>query len=66
MDISYNQVAGATDFFAKLSTKQKSNIDFLSSHPAPAKRVKEINKIIKENKYSFGSTTPLPEVLQLN
>ena len=44
LDKTYNQVAGATDFFAALSKKRKSNLDFLASHPAPAKRVKELKK----------------------
>ncbi|MGL6343477.1 MAG: M48 family metalloprotease, partial [Waterburya sp.] len=61
---TYNQVAGATDFFTKLSRKQKSNLDFLASHPAPAKRVKEIKKLIEQNQYSLGSLTPLPETLK--
>ncbi|MGB5633076.1 MAG: M48 family metallopeptidase [Waterburya sp.] len=66
LDKVYNQVAGATDFFTTLSVQQKSNLDFLSSHPAPVKRIKEINKLIKQNKYSLGSLTPLPETLKLD
>ena len=65
LDKTYNQVAGATDFFAALSKKRKSNLDFLASHPAPAKRVKELKKLIKENKYRQGSLTPLPKTLRL-
>jgi predicted Zn-dependent protease len=65
LDKTYAQVAGATDFFAKLGKKQKSNLDFLATHPAPAKRVKEIDKLIKENKYTLGSLSPLPETLKL-
>ena len=64
LDKTYNHVAGATDFFAKLSNKQKSNLEFLSSHPAPAKRVKEIKKLIEQNKYSLGTVAPLPETLK--
>ncbi len=66
LDKTYNQVSGATDFFVKLSQKRKSSLDFLSSHPAPAKRVKEIKKLIKQNNYNLGSVTPLPESLKLN
>ncbi len=62
---TYNHVAGATDFFTKLSKKQNSNLDFLASHPAPAKRVKAIKKLIKQNKYSLDSLTPLPTSLKL-
>jgi predicted Zn-dependent protease len=66
LDKTYSHVAGSTDFFKKLSQKQKSNFDFLASHPAPGKRVKEINQLIKENKYRVGSVTPLPKTLQLD
>ena len=63
---NYNHVSGATDFFTRLSKKHKSNLDFISSHPAPVKRVKEINKLISQNNYSLGSLQPLPESLQLD
>jgi predicted Zn-dependent protease len=63
---TYGQVAGSTDFFHKLSQEQKSNFDFLASHPAPGKRIKEINELIKANKYSVGDLTSLPETLQLD
>jgi predicted Zn-dependent protease len=66
LDKTYNQVAGSTDFFNRLSKKQKNNFDFLASHPAPAKRVKEINRLIKENQYNLGSVTPLPKTLKLD
>lgn len=66
LDKTYGQVAGSTEFFNKLSQEQKSNFDFFASHPAPAKRVKEINQLIKKNNYSVGSVTPLPETLQLD
>lgn len=64
LDKTYNHVTGATDFFAKLKAKQKSNLDFLSSHPDPAKRIKTIKKIINQNKYKLGSLTPLPTALK--
>ena len=64
LDQTYSQVAGATDFFTKLSQKRQANFDFLSSHPAPKNRVREIKKLIKQNSYSYGSLTPLPETLK--
>jgi len=64
LDKTYQNVAGATDFFEKLSKKEKSDFDFLSSHPASKKRVKEIKKLIQKNGYSLGSLTPLPEILR--
>ncbi|MEM8719969.1 MAG: M48 family metallopeptidase [Cyanobacteria bacterium P01_G01_bin.39] len=63
---TYGQVAGATDFFQKLSKKHTSNYDFLASHPAPAKRVKAIKQLIKDNQYNIGSTTSLPKTLVID
>ena len=60
---TYQNVAGATAFFERLSQQEKSNFDFLASHPASKKRVKEIKKLIRKNGYSLGSLTPLPQVL---
>lgn len=60
----YGQVAGATDFFARMAEKQSSNWDFLASHPAPAKRVEALKALIKEKNYPIGEYTPLPEALQ--
>ena len=65
LDKTYNHVGGATYFFAKLSKRNKSQLDFLSSHPAPAKRVRELKKLIKQNDYSSSSVSPLPKVLKL-
>ena len=66
LDKTYQNVAGATDFFERLSKKEKSDFDFLSSHPASQKRVKEIKNLIQKNGYSFGSLTPLPETLRFD
>ncbi|OKH42825.1 peptidase M48, partial [Calothrix sp. HK-06] len=37
---TYGHVAGATDFFNRLSKQKNVDIEFLSTHPAPQKRVK--------------------------
>jgi len=66
LDKTYGQVAGSTDFFQKLAKESRRNFDFLASHPAPAKRVKEINKLIRENQYDTASLSPLPDSLKLN
>ena len=66
LDKTYGQVAGSTDFFKKLAKESKRDFDFLASHPAPAKRVKEINKLIKENGYDTETLTPLPDTLKMN
>ena len=63
LDQTYNHVAGATDFFSKLSNKEKSDFDFLSSHPALAERVKKLEQQIKSNNYKLGSINRLPKAL---
>jgi predicted Zn-dependent protease len=65
LDKTYHHVAGASDFFTKLSTKSKSNFDFLASHPAPVKRIAAIKKLIKQNNYRIGSVAPLPKTLSV-
>ena len=60
---TYGQVAGATDFFTRLSENIGANWDFLATHPAPAKRVVLLNKLIATKDYPLGEYTPLPEIL---
>lgn len=60
---TYGHVAGATDFFARMSKKQALDIDFLATHPAPARRVKEIQQLIKQRNYKVDQKLPLPPTL---
>lgn len=60
---TYGHVAGATDFFARLSQKQELNLDFLATHPAPGRRVKELQRSIKQRSYQVGEKLPLPQTL---
>ncbi|MEB3224996.1 MAG: M48 family metallopeptidase [Synechococcus sp.] len=60
---TYGQVAGATDFFEEMSQKVGANWDFLATHPAPAKRVKHLKKLIQQRGYPIGEYTPLPDIL---
>ncbi len=60
---TYGHVGGATIFFERMNRQDRQNISFLSTHPAPAKRVQAIQRIIKENNYKIGKLTPLPKVL---
>lgn len=60
---TYGHVAGATDFFARMSKKQKSDIDFLATHPAPARRVREIQKLIRQRNYKVEQKQPFPPTL---
>jgi predicted Zn-dependent protease len=61
---TYGHVAGATDFFARMSQKQGSDLDFLATHPAPGRRVKELQQLIKERSYTVDKKLPLPSTLQ--
>ena len=60
---TYDQVAGATDFFKRLSENVGADWDFLATHPAPAKRVEVLEELIRLNNYPIGKYTPLPELL---
>lgn len=60
---TYGHVAGATDFFARLSQEKRSGLAFLSSHPAPKKRVREIKQLIQAKDYEMGTLKPLPQTL---
>lgn len=59
----YGHAAGATDFFARLSRENNLDLAFLATHPAPRKRVKELEHLIKERNYQLRERSPLPETL---
>ncbi len=61
---TYGQVAGATDFFARLSQQDKAAIAFLATHPASRDRVQHLEQLIQQRQYSVGSRSPLPAALQ--
>ncbi|MDJ1184061.1 M48 family metallopeptidase [Roseofilum casamattae] len=61
---TYGHVAGATDFFARLSEERNQNWAFLASHPAPQKRVATLEKKIKQDQYPIRAKVPLPASLQ--
>jgi len=62
----YGHVAGATDFFARLAKQSGNDWDFLSTHPAPDRRVAKLQRQIKAQQYPIHSTRPLPETLKLS
>lgn len=62
---TYGQVAGSTDFFEKLIEKEALNWPILSTHPAPQKRVKQLQELIKKEGYQIGEKTPLPDSLMI-
>jgi len=62
----YGQVAGATDFFDRISKTPGANDAFLSTHPAPKKRVLELQRLTKQRGYRVGEKTPLPSSLTVD
>lgn len=60
---TYGHVAGATDFFARLSQQKGLDLAFLSTHPAPDKRVAELKRLIEQRHYQIGERSPLPKTL---
>jgi len=60
---TYGHVAGATDFFVRLSEEKRSGLAFLASHPAPKRRVEKIKQLIEANNYNIETLTPLPKSL---
>lgn len=62
---TYGHVAGATNFFVKMSQQKGADLAFLSTHPAPGKRVKELERLIKEYNYPVKEQSPLPKTLEI-
>ncbi|MBD1833496.1 M48 family metallopeptidase [Cyanobacteria bacterium FACHB-472] len=60
---TYGHVAGATDFFARMSRQKGVNFDFLTTHPAPGRRVKELQRLIEQKNYPVKERSPFPETL---
>ncbi len=60
---TYGHVAGATDFFARLSQQKGANLAFLSTHPASGKRVAKLKQSIEQRNYQIGERAPLPKTL---
>ncbi|MBF0339226.1 MAG: M48 family metallopeptidase [Nitrospirae bacterium] len=63
----YGHVAGASNFFERLS-KQDSTGPYaylLASHPYPLHRIKTLNNRIKQMNYPAGKLTPVPEELKI-
>ena len=62
---TYGHVAGATDFFNRLSQAGNNSISFLSSHPTSQKRIRELKLLIKQNNYLSLELSPLPKSLMI-
>ncbi|MBW4680094.1 MAG: M48 family metallopeptidase [Microcoleus vaginatus WJT46-NPBG5] len=63
LQATYQHVAGATDFFARLNRQSGMDFAFLASHPSPRNRVDRLNRLIKEHRYQMDKTNPLPTAL---
>lgn len=61
---TYKHVAGATDFFARLSQERGANYAFFSTHPAPLQRVAQLERLIKQKNYPVLARSPLPQALR--
>ncbi|MBD2058860.1 M48 family metallopeptidase [Oculatella sp. FACHB-28] len=59
---TYGHVAGATDFFKRLSQQEGANIDFLATHPNSNKRVQRLERAIAKG-HDLGERSPLPAPL---
>jgi predicted Zn-dependent protease len=60
---TYGQVAGATDFFSRLSQQPGADIDFLATHPGANRRVQRLQHLIQQQEYRSGTRSPLPSPL---
>ncbi len=60
----YGHVAGATDFFEKMSKKEKLGriMYYFTTHPYPENRVKNLEKKIQEKKYLLKEKMPLDSI----
>ena len=63
LEKTYGQVAGATDFFARMAAKSGLEIEFLASHPSPKNRVVRLQSLIEKRNLKIGKLTPLPASL---
>lgn len=63
LQATYGQVAGATDFFARMASKSGRELAFLASHPSPKNRVVRLQNLIEKRGFKTGQLTPLPTSL---
>ncbi|MBF0317931.1 MAG: M48 family metallopeptidase [Nitrospirae bacterium] len=63
----YGHVAGASDFFERLSQKDGAGpyAYLLASHPYPLHRVKTLNNQIQQKNYPTKTLTPTPKELKI-
>jgi predicted Zn-dependent protease len=59
----YGHAAGATDFFDRMSRNDQSTMDWLDSHPAPARRVEVLRDLIRQRGYPVKPKKSLDPIL---
>ncbi|MDX2270994.1 MAG: M48 family metallopeptidase [Cyanobacteriota bacterium] len=63
----YGHVAGATDFFTKLSQSEAvPRGGFLASHPSSPDRIRRIEQLTQQKGYTLSEKTPLPPTLAIS
>ncbi|ESA34797.1 peptidase m48 ste24p [Leptolyngbya sp. Heron Island J] len=60
---TYGHAAGATDFFDRLSQEERPGLAILATHPPSQKRVRNLERLIKQQGYQVGEKTHLPPSL---
>ena len=63
LNCDYGHVAGATDFFEKISKKQDPGKfgHYFASHPESRKRISHLENIIRSRGFMLGKRKPLPQ-----
>jgi predicted Zn-dependent protease len=66
LNCAYGNVAGATDFFAKIPKEQDPGKfgRYFASHPENLKRIVDLNKIIRDRGFRTAGENPLPKIVQ--
>ncbi len=57
---TYGHVGGAVDFFVRLREASNANVDFLSTHPLPQRRIDTLEQTIRNDQLPTRSKEPLP------
>jgi predicted Zn-dependent protease len=65
LQATYQHVAGATDFFDRMSRQEGIDIAFLATHPAAKERVKRLQSVIASRRYAVRARSALPEALRV-
>jgi Zn-dependent protease with chaperone function len=65
LNCAYGNVAGATDLFKRLPKEQDPGKigHYFASHPENLKRIKHLNKIIRERGFKLAREKPLPKII---